>query len=197
MPTEDKRINQCPKPWYSGSEREGSGSLLFSICMFALLVILIISKIAAPSLYGVEFFLFAVILFTLGSFSTLGAHAVRSDNVDSWIVDLPYNALLYELFSEKSLAYLQNNGYDFTQNTRHVYLAYVKTNPETKELQVKSYRIKTGTGRDLDFEMGLIVSGTKYKSYYFRVGIYDIMMDNLEFSKGLQKDTQNILERDQ
>jgi len=172
MKLEDSRLHDVPKPWYSFSRRIGSLLMAMGILFLVFFIGIFMTTYDSPEGFNSPVIIFLVIGFL---FFLIGLYGFM-DNKDKWMINLPFNRLLYELVSEKTPEMLQQNGYKFIENENSTIINSIKSNGRPV---AKSYRL-FAPGNYFDFEFALTYTSSKNGGYYnFVMTINNVTMKNL------------------
>ena len=185
---EDSRLHEVPKPWYSFTRRIGSLLMVIGILFLVVFIGIFMDTYDSPEGFSwpvLLFLVFGLFLLLFGLYGFL-------DNKDKWMINLPFNRLLYELVSEKTPEMLQQNGYKFLENENSTIINAIKSNGRPV---AKSYRI-IAPGNYFDFEFALTYTSSKNGGYYnFAMTISNVTMKNLYSVKKFHGQMHAFLEK--
>ena len=193
MTFEDKRLHQPPEPWHSDDQNLAQEALVFNVAIWVFAIGLYCFDVYFMNSRLVILNYFSAFLILLGGMFMYYAYHKATDQEAKWMVDLPYNNLLFEMLAQKMPEILHDEGYDYKANEL-INFHYVESNQETLEALARSYTIKSKFGQDLIFEFGL----TKHRqdnrtSYHFIMVMANVQMENLSTANSFAHDVNKYL----
>lgn len=191
---EDERLHNCPKPWFSESNRVISLGLAFGIASFIFAALFFLAGLRNESAEQSSIIVYTGFFLFLGLVFILVGIRASIDHKDKWNMNLPYNTHLYDLLDQKITVMLNQENINFSEN-RNFSFEHVVKDKDTGHPLGATYKIHIKPGESFDFEYALALVRIKSSVYYnLKLTLINVKTSNLEDARSFRRKIDVILE---